>query len=243
MELFILSYPEQVIFHYINCYKTFANNLYSAYAPCGMQTHHTRDVEKSCMNKIIIGLILIIGPINQTFGQNLQEGQKRWSSEQKLTIDDFKIKISNDNNDDVYSQFMISHAIGGFDFMKSNLNQKIENIFLGNASWIDTTKIIEIQKQIDFQQMQFDLAEIHARKFRKRALENKKKIAKGFDIINQINNEIMAEFSENRLQLVKETETGQNDEKIVKWKEKIATELKELYEFRYQNKKKIKLNK
>ena len=195
------------------------------------------------MNRIIIGLILIIGSINQTFGQNLQEGQKRWSSEQKLTIDDFKIKISDDNTDAVYSQFMISHAIGGFDFMKRNLNQKIENIFLGNASWIDTTKVTEIQKQIDFQQMQFDIAEIHARKFRKRALVNKKKIAKGFDIINQINNEIMAEFSENRLQLVKETESGQNEEKIAEWKEKIATELKKLYEFRYENKKKIKLNK
>jgi basic membrane lipoprotein Med (substrate-binding protein (PBP1-ABC) superfamily) len=117
------------------------------------------------MNKIIVGLILIIGSMNQTFAQSPQEGQKRWSSEQKLTIDDFKIKISDENNDAVYSQFMISHAIGGFDFMKRNLNQKIENIFLGNASWIDTTKAAEIQKQIDFQQMQFDLAEIHARKF------------------------------------------------------------------------------
>ena len=195
------------------------------------------------MNKIIIGLILIIGSMNQTFGQSLQQGQKRWSSEQKLTIDDFKIKISDKNNDAVYSQFMISHAIGGFDFMKRNLNQKIENIFLGNASWIDTTKVSEIQKQIDFQQMQFDLAEIHARKFRKRALENKKKIAKGFDIINQINNEIMTEFSESRLELIKETEGGQTEEKIEEWKEKIATELKQLYEFRYKNKKKIKLNK
>ena len=195
------------------------------------------------MNKIIIGLILIIGSMNQTFGQSLQQGQKRWSSEQKLTIDDFKIKISDKNNDAVYSQFMISHAIGGFDFMKRNLNQKIENIFLGNASWIDTTKVSEIQKQIDFQQMQYDLAEIHARKFRKRALENKKKIAKGFDIINQINNEIMTEFSESRLELIKETEGGQTEEKIEEWKEKIATELKQLYEFRYKNKKKIKLNK
>ncbi|PQJ19571.1 hypothetical protein [Tenacibaculum sp. SG-28] len=195
------------------------------------------------MNKIIIGLILIIGSMNQIFGQSLREGQKRWSSEQKLTIDDFKIKISDENNDAVYSQFMISHAIGGFDFMKRNLNQKIENIFLGNASWIDTTKVAEIQKQIDFQQIQFDLAEIHARKFRKRALENKKKIAKGFGVISQINSEIMTKFSESRLKLMKETEGGQNGEKIEEWKEKIATELKGLYEFRYENKKKIKLNK
>ncbi len=210
-------------------------------------TSHIQDrcqqVEKNSMNRTIIGLILIISSLNLTFGQNLQEGQKRWSSDEKLTIEDFKIKISDENNDVVFSQFMISHAIGGFDFMKRNLNQKIENIFLGNASWIDTTKVADIQKQIDFQQMQFELAEIHARKFRKRALENKGQIAKGFDIINQINNEIMTEFSKSRLELVKETESGRNEQKILEWKEKIATELRELDEFSYENKNKIKTEK
>lgn len=195
------------------------------------------------MNRIMIGLILTISSLQLTFGQNLQEGQKRWNTDQKLTIEDFKIKISDENNDIVFSQFMISHSIGGFDFMKRNLNQKIENIFLGNASWIDTTKVVDIEKQIDFQQMQFDLAEIHARKFRKIVLEHKGQIAKGFDIIKQINNDIMTEFSKCRLELVKETESGRNEQKLVEWKEKIATELKELDEFSYENKKKIKTDK
>ena len=195
------------------------------------------------MNRIMIGLILTISSLQLTFGQNLQEGQKRWNTDQKLTIEDFKIKISDENNDVVFSQFMISHSIGGFDFMKRNLNQKIENIFLGNASWIDTTKVVDIEKQIDFQQMQFDLAEIHARKFRKRVLEHKGQIAKGFDIIKQINNDIMTEFSKCRLELVKETESGRNEQKLAEWEEKIATKLKELDEFSYENKKKIKTDK
>ena len=107
-------------------------------------TKRCQQVEKNRMNRIIIGLILTISSINLTFGQNLQDGQIRWSADQKLTIENFKIKISDENNDVVFSQFMISHAIGGFDFMKRNLNQKIENIFLGNASWIDTTKVADI---------------------------------------------------------------------------------------------------
>ncbi len=193
--------------------------------------------------RLFFATLLSVICLNLSFGQDLQEGQKRWSSDVKLTLDDFKIKTSGENNEAVYSQFMISHSINGFDFMKRNLNQKIENIFLGNASWIDITKVASNRKQIDFQQMQFDLAEIHARKFRKRVLVNKRKISKGFDIINQISNEIMTEFSENRLKLIKETEAGQNEEKITQWKEKIATELKELHEFRYENKKKIKLSK
>jgi hypothetical protein len=50
---------------------------------------------------LIITLSLIY--FNLSFGQNLQDGQKRWSSENKLSIDDFKIKISDQNNDAVYS--------------------------------------------------------------------------------------------------------------------------------------------
>jgi hypothetical protein len=193
------------------------------------------------MNRIFLGIIASIICLNLSFAQELLDGQKRWNSDIKLTINDFKIKISHKNNDAVFSQFMISHSIGGFDFMKRNLNQKIENIFLGNASWIDTTKVANIEKQLNFQQMQFDIAEIQARKFRKRILKDKRKIAKGFDIINEINNEIMAEFSEIRLELINETESGRNEIKLTEWKEKIANELKKLDEFRFENIKKIKL--
>jgi len=192
------------------------------------------------MNKVLLGIILSFICFNLSIGQKLQEGQKRWSPDKKLTLDDFKIKISDENTDVIYSQFMISHSIGGLDFMKRNLNQKIGNIFLGNASWIDTTKVGDNQKQIDFQQMQFDLAEIQARKFRKRVLKDKSKITRGFDVVNKINNEIMTELSEIRLALMRETESGRKEEKVEEWKKKIAAELKELEEFRFENKKKIK---
>ncbi|WP_282148312.1 hypothetical protein [Algibacter lectus] len=195
------------------------------------------------MKRIFLIFMLSISCLNFSFGQELPDGQKIWRSDSKLTINDFKIKISNENNDAVYAQFMISHSIGGFDFMKRNLNNKIKNRFLGNASWIDTTKVESIEKQIDFQQMQFDLAEIQARKFRKRILKDKGQISKGFDIVEKINNEIIAEFSNVRLELMRETESGRNEEKVSKWKEKIKTELEDLDEFRFENAKKIKLNK
>ncbi|MEL0650074.1 hypothetical protein V6246_01485 [Algibacter sp. TI.3.09] len=195
------------------------------------------------MKRIFLIFMLSIYCLNFSFGQELPDGQKIWRSDSKLTINDFKIKISNENNDAVYAQFMISHSIGGFDFMKRNLNNKIKNRFLGNASWIDTTKVESIEKQIDFQQMQFDLAEIQARKFRKRILKDKGQISKGFDIVEKINNEIIVEFSNVRLELMRETESGRNEEKVSKWKEKIKTELEDLDEFRFENAKKIKLNK
>lgn len=195
------------------------------------------------MKKIFLSIILITACLNSIFSQELQDGQKRWSSSSKLTIDDFKIKIGTEGNDAVYSQFMVTHSIGGFDFMKRNLNQKIENLFLGNASWIDTTKVKSIEKQIHFQQMQFDLTEISTRKFRKRILKNKRQISKGVDIVNKINNEIISELSETRLELMRTTQSGRNEKKVTEWKEKIKSELLELDEFRFENKKKIKQSK
>ena len=61
--------------------------------------------------------------------------------------------------------------------------------------------------------------------------------------MNKISNEIMTEFSEQRLLLIRETESGGNSEKLTQWKEKITNELQELYEFRFENKKKIKRKK
>jgi hypothetical protein len=89
--------------------------------------------------------------------------------------------------------------------------------------------------------MQFDLAEIQARNFRKRVLKNKSQLTKGFDIINKINNEIMSELSEMRLTLMRDTDTGRNKKQVAEWKEKIKMDLKALDNFRFENIEKIKL--
>ncbi|UII33158.1 hypothetical protein LVD17_04870 [Fulvivirga ulvae] len=102
---------------------------------------------------------------------------------------------------------------------------------------------MSVEKIIEYQQMQFDLSEIQARKFRKRLLENKGQIAKGMGIVDQLNNEIATELSELRLNMARETESGRNEQKVAEWKEKIAAELKALDLFRYENTKKIKLEK
>ncbi|MCG1037740.1 hypothetical protein [Polaribacter sargassicola] len=195
------------------------------------------------MNKLFLTIIISIVTFNLSFSQKLQDGQIRWSANEKLTIDDFKIKINNDNNTVISSQFLISYSAQGFDFIKRNLNQRVENLFIGKASWINTSKIKELDKQVDFQQVQFDLAEIQARKFRQRLFLDKWNITKGFSVLDKISNEIMAEFSEIRLKLIEDTQNGTNEKEVLKWKEKITTQLKELHEFRYENKKKIKRKK
>ena len=88
--------------------------------------------------------------------------------------------------------------------------------------------------------MQFDLAEIAARKFRKQLLENKGHLAEV--LVDQINTEIIAGFSEERKQLIEATNGGRNDEQVEKWKKRIAEEFSALDDFRYENKDRIDLN-
>ncbi len=193
------------------------------------------------MKKGILLVLLLTFISTLSISQELPDGQILWSSENRLSEKDFQIKINSNSNSAVFSQFYITHSINGFDFLKKNLNQRIKNIFIGNASWIDTTKTKGTYKLIEYQQMQFDLAEIYTRTFRKRILIKKNEIVKGTKIIEKINDEVMTEFSETRLDLEKETEGGQNKLEVNNWKKRIELELKELIEFKYENKKKIKL--
>ncbi|SHM80850.1 hypothetical protein [Polaribacter sp. KT 15] len=180
-------------------------------------------------------LLLFVFPVS---GQELLEGQKRWSATEKLSLEDYSIKKN--YNDAILSQFLISYESKGFDFFKKNLNSRVENISIGKGSYIDTTKINNIEKQLEFQQLQFDLAEIQARKFRKRLFLGKKKLVKGFEVMKLISNEISNEFAEIRMRFINETNNGNNLKVLEVWKSKVKSELKELNEFRFENRKKIK---
>ncbi|MEM1121753.1 MAG: hypothetical protein AAGJ18_14980 [Bacteroidota bacterium] len=191
-------------------------------------------------NKILL-LVLLNWFSFTTQGQDLGEGRIRWSPNHKLQLTDFKIHAGSKSLDPIYSQFTIStNAIRGLDFLKRNFNQKVENIFLGNASWIDTTNIQMLEKQLEFQQIQFDLSEVHARKYRKKIFLNRKKLASGGDFLNEIFDDLMIEFSKKKLELYEQTNSGQDEDKILEWKTKIQIELDELSDFGYDNTKKLK---
>ena len=189
--------------------------------------------------KYITVLFLLISV--SVFGQRLQQGQKLWSASNPLEIANFKMKINDTENEALYSQFSMSYQVSGFSFLSKNFNQKILNIFLGEASWINETVLENQQAQLAFQQLQFDLSEVYTRKFRKQALIEKKKVLKGFDHLQVISNKLMSEFSQERALLIKETGSGRNTQKLSEWKERIQGKLNALNEFRYENKKKIKI--
>lgn len=190
--------------------------------------------------------LLVIAFFALTFSsaQITSSSEKEWSAENRLNINDFLIQTNiNSSSDKIYSQFAITHAISGFDFMKRNLNQKVKNTFISRASWIDTSQTTnEINAQIEYQQLQFDLAEIQTRTIRKQAFINKRTITKGLDVIEQIVNDALVEFSNQRLKLFQETNGGSDQRKLKEWKSKIDKDLLDLDQFRFENKSRIKLD-
>ncbi len=175
------------------------------------------------------------------YGQNIGDGKINWNEDRKLELSDFKIRTNSKSIEPVLSQFILqTNSISNFEFFKRNFNNKVENIFLGNASWIDTTKIQQLDRQLEFQQIQFDICEIQARKMRKGMLLNKKKLRSKGNFMSQMMNDLMTEFSERRLELIEQTKNWTDQNKIDEWKRKIRFELDELSEFNYLNDKKIK---
>ncbi len=195
------------------------------------------------MNKLTF-VILIIGlsfchPVD---GQSTKNYEKIWNSENRLTESDFQLNIETPDSNPCFAQFSMNYSVTGLDFLTKNFNKKVENMMYMNASWLNKNAS-DKQNLIRFQQILFDLSEIYTRKFRKQLLVNRKKIIKGIQIVEEINNEITKELTEKRAKFENESNGGINIEVYEKWEKKIEYELNTLIKFRYENNKKIKIEK
>lgn len=155
-----------------------------------------------------------------------------WNSDKKLTVDDFGIRITKEDDQMSYGQFSIDSNIKGFDFLTKNFNKKVRNYFIKSASWINTKKNVETS--LKYQQTVFDLSEIYARKFRKELKNNRKKILKGFQILDELNQKAVTDFSNRRLQYNNETNYGTIKNKQIEWEKQIQNELEANKEYSYQ---------
>ena len=190
----------------------------------------------------ILIVILLNGFILQA--QNLLEGQKLWDADHPLTVNDYSVAINDANNEPIYGQFTIqTNPIRGFELLKRNFNKKVETVFIGSASWINHANVENFDKQIEFQQIQFDIAELHARKVRKNLLLNKTKLLTNSYLLKELLNNAMTRFSEMLAAFIKETKKGSDEKILLEWKNKIEGELTKLKEFDYKNTKGIKAKK
>ncbi|MEA5461968.1 hypothetical protein VB796_23055 [Arcicella sp. LKC2W] len=163
------------------------------------------------------------------FSQSIDKNLVFWSSTKKISIADFAIKTNNKKASSSFMQFSIDYNVNGFDFLTKNFNKKVRNSFIRTASWIDTTSNVE--KSIRYQQTLFDISEIYTRKFRKQLKENRKKIARGTQIVEEINQSIMTEFSKRRIKYDLDTNFSEIEKSQKEWETQITIELRELENF------------
>lgn len=180
--------------------------------------------------KKFVFIVLLMGCILDGFTQENPDFLN-WSSLHKLSIHDFGIKRSNSNSNLSFAQFSIDYKVSGLDFMTKNFNKKVKNQMIKSASWIDTTQFVEIS--LRYQQTLFNLAEIQVRKFRKDLKENRKLLAKGLTIVEELNSKNSVEFAKRRIEYDLATNSGTDDDNQLKWEEQIKRELSELSEFEF----------
>ncbi|NIF04203.1 hypothetical protein F3J23_02015 [Chryseobacterium sp. Tr-659] len=190
------------------------------------------------MKKVL--LLLLLFPLI-VFSQSLQSDEFLWSKERKLQKEDYKL-TTHDSNFQIRSSINFSYHLRGFNVFNNNFNRNIINKFSSSASTLDTGAD-NIPAILDYQQTNFDLSEVYARKMRKELLIHKNKLWKGFDYANEIFNNLTSEFMKTQALMNEETNYGLNVQKLQLWKQKIHNDLEELSEFDYNNTSKIKIKK
>ena len=182
------------------------------------------------MKRTALSLIVIFIACS-SFAQysSTPDGYRIWDPERKLTVDDFQIKTRQLPNYSSFMQFTIDYKVTGFDFMTKNFNKRVTNAMIPSASWIDTSR--DVARSLRYEQTLFDMAEVYTRQFRQQLKVNRKKLASGTQIAEELNAKVMSDFAKRRLQYDAETREASNESEQLRWEEMIKQELTALAEF------------
>lgn len=189
--------------------------------------------------KKLFTLCLLILVCQHSVAQNSSVENKSWSRISKLAAEDFQISIDSELHP-IKSQISLSLQVMGFSVFNKNFNKNVNNHFVRSASVINP-KVPNIDQLVFYQQVNFDLAEVYARKMRKDLFVNRSKLWKGFESASQILNDNTSEFSRIQLLMDRDTAGGTDEVKVKVWKEMIDKELinNEQFDFDYSSKIKI----
>ena len=191
--------------------------------------------------KNLVYLFFLVFTTSLFQSQVLKTDELLWDGSRKLSAEDFHIK-TDDIEKPIRSSFIISWELMGFSVFNKNFNQNVKNKLIKSASLINPD-LPNVEQLIAYQQTNFDLAEIYARKMRRDLLINKSKLWKGLENANENLNEHLTEFYRVQLLMDRQTNSGSEMEKLQYWNDLIKEELLKTQEFDYQNKAKVNLNK
>lgn len=172
-----------------------------------------------------------------SYNQSLYPNEKLWRIDAPVAVTDFRMETDAKQNASSIAQFSIDYRVGSVDFFSKNLNKRVENYMVRDASWIDQGAS-NLDQLLYYQQVNFNLAEVYARRFRKYLFENRKQLIKGAKWAEPYNQEIMSDYSEEKARFELESDGGNKQEILDQWAEEVLIRLKALaqYDYDYEGK-------
>lgn len=165
-------------------------------------------------------------------GQNVLD----WNEEYTLTLDDFQNKGTQIGQVNIYSlqtatgmsfSFQMSNA--EFMFTK-NFNSKVSCTFTRDASLMVAPDSIYALNLLNFARFEFDLAELYARKLRKKLFEAKKTFSSG-NFFQPIFEDLQAEYNQRHAEAAKASDIGQLAEVLIGLHGTVNLELREYNDY------------
>lgn len=159
-----------------------------------------------------------------------------WDEKHELQLSDFQSSATSIGSGSIYSLLTVAgpdfsfHMTNAEFMFTKNFNSKVTCTFKRNASVLvapDSTTALDL---LSFGQYEFDLAELSARKFRKKLYENKGAFS-NVNFFQPIYNEIQNEYSVRHTNAGTATDLGRNHEKLRELHQEVLQEIELLSDF------------
>lgn len=182
------------------------------------------------MKKTILCLLLFTTVFSKA--QNVID----WNGIYKLQLSDFQSKATEIGNTNIYSlhsssKFDFSYYMNNYEFMfTKNFNSKVNCTFTKDGASLVAPDQETAMSLLNFAQYEFDLAELYARKLRKKIYEEKG-VFSDPTFFQPIYESIQKQYVEEYTIAAKETDIGKNQEKLKILHENVLKEIQELPNF------------
>ena len=163
-----------------------------------------------------------------SYGQTKME----WKENSRLTVLDFRAEPPNSQEGQGQSYFFagnldFAYALSSSEYnLKKNFNQIVTAYYNPDLSWLQQGEGTEVL--LKYAQIDFDLLELHARKYRQRLFTNKKALSNPA-FFQQAREENKAELA--RRQVEMENAIAESESKRDAFHEQLLKEISELAEF------------
>jgi len=180
------------------------------------------------MRLLVLALIINLVLFTSSYGQTKTE----WRENYKLTVLDFRAEAPTSREDQGQSYFLagnldFAYAMSSYEFMLTkNFNKFVKAYFNPDLSWLQQGEGTEVL--LKYAQMDFDLLELHARKYRQRIYTEKKALSNP-NFFKQTHDEINAEMA--RRQVDMQNAIAESEGKRDAFHEQLLKEIGELAEF------------